>query len=74
MWTMRYLPKFKWENLSERIIYENKVRGEKLKKQLSQARKEENFFLEKVDESHRIKNLEKKKVKIITPNMLGKRT
>ena len=60
MWVMRYLPKFKWENLKEKFEYDSKVKRERMKVQLSQAKKEQNFHLEKVEISKQIQHVEKR--------------
>ncbi|CAI2376667.1 unnamed protein product [Moneuplotes crassus] len=54
-WLMRYLPKFKWENLKEKFEYDKKVREERLKMSLSQAKREQNFYLEKAEISKKVK-------------------
>ncbi len=30
LWCIKYLPKFKWENLTEKLAYDARVRKEKL--------------------------------------------
>jgi len=48
-WLMKYLPKFKWENLKEKFAYDRKVREERLKVNLSQAKREQSFYIEKAE-------------------------
>lgn len=31
IWTIRYLPKFKWQNLTEKLAYDQKVREQRLR-------------------------------------------
>ena len=60
---MRYLPKFKWENLKEKFEYDRKVREERLKMTLSQAKREQNFYLEKAEISKKLKHVNERKKK-----------
>lgn len=46
MWNMRYLPKFKWHQLKEGAIYNAQARKARLEQKISQARRENEFFLE----------------------------
>lgn len=63
LWTIKYLPKFKWENLTEKLAYDQRMRKEKMKTQLVQEKKKQEFFLEKLDLSKKIKAMEEKKNK-----------
>lgn len=63
LWTMKYLPSFKWVHLSERLTYENAVHRQKLQSEMSQARKETAFFQENLDKSDKFKKLKKKQKK-----------
>ncbi len=63
IWAIRYLPKFKWHNLTEKLAYDQKVREQRLKAETNQATKEINFFMEKVDLKKRLDKMEEKKVK-----------
>ena len=63
IWTIRYLPKFKWHNLTEKLAYDQKVREQRLKAETSQAKKEINFYMEKVDLKKRLDKMEEKKIK-----------
>jgi len=46
LWNIRYLPKFKWHQLKEGTIYNQHVRKARLEQKISQARRENDFFLE----------------------------
>ena len=63
IWTIKYLPKFKWQNLTEKLAYDQKVREQRLKAQSNQAKKEINFYMEKVDLKKRLDKMEQKKAK-----------
>merc|ERR1719240_628245 len=58
IWTVRYLPKFKWINLMEHRHYVKQVRKAKLEQRMQQARKENAHYVEQVE---RKKNNEKKR-------------
>lgn len=63
LWSMKYLPRFKWVHLSERLTYEKQMYRQKLQAEISQARKEANFFQANLDKSDHVKKIHKKKVK-----------
>lgn len=60
---MKYLPRFKWVHLSERLTYEKAVHRQKLQTEISQARKEAAFFQDNLDKSDKFKKLKKKQKK-----------
>lgn len=64
LWTMKYLPRFKWVHLSERLTYEKAVHKQRLQAEVSQARREAQFFQENLDRSDKNKRLAKKKAKV----------
>jgi ESF2/ABP1 family protein len=49
LWNLKYLPKFKWDHLTEEIAYEKAVREQKLANELSAAKRERDFYLAQVD-------------------------
>lgn len=56
LWNIKYLRKFKWDNLIEEIAYKNAVREQKLAMEISAAKKERDFYLAKVDQSRAIRS------------------
>merc|ERR1712047_11954 len=54
LWNIKYLPKFKWTNLSERLAYEKAVHHQRLRTQISQAKREADFFKANVEKSKRM--------------------
>ncbi|KAJ6637553.1 Pre-rRNA-processing protein esf2 [Pseudolycoriella hygida] len=60
LWCLKYLPRFKWTHLSERLTYEKAVYKQRLKTEVAQARKEATFFQENLDKSEKIKKKKKK--------------
>jgi len=49
IWSMKYLPRFKWNNLTEKLAYDSQVRKKRLHAEISQANREANFYIEQVD-------------------------
>ncbi|KAI8127863.1 Pre-rRNA-processing protein esf2 [Lucilia cuprina] len=64
LWSMKYLPRFKWCHLTERMNYEQAVHKQRLMTEVSQARKETTFFQNNLDKSEFIKKKEKNKQKM----------
>ncbi|KAF9183606.1 RNA-binding ATPase activator esf2 [Haplosporangium sp. Z 767] len=61
MWNIKYLPKFKWDHLTERIAYENASRAQRLQAEISQAKRENKFIMTNIEKAKMIKNIEEKK-------------
>ncbi|KAI6015656.1 hypothetical protein EDC04DRAFT_2752317 [Pisolithus marmoratus] len=49
VWTMTYLPKFKWNMLTEQIAHEAAARAAKLRVEITQSRSEQNEYLRNVE-------------------------
>lgn len=62
LWNIRYLPKFKWNNLTEKIQYDKRMRQERLKAELAQAKKSHDFYMEQVEKSKKIMGIKNSKV------------
>jgi ESF2/ABP1 family protein len=63
IWTIKYLHKFKWHHLIEQSNYKKKMREQKMKTELAQARREANFIEENFEKSKIINK--KRKLKLI---------
>ncbi|XP_055912115.1 uncharacterized protein LOC129946103 [Eupeodes corollae] len=59
LWSMKYLPRFKWVHLTERMNYEQAVHKQRMMTEVSQARKETSFFQNNLDQSEFIKKKNK---------------
>ncbi|KAK4253369.1 hypothetical protein QN277_010688 [Acacia crassicarpa] len=67
LWNIKYLSKFKWDDLTEELAIKKAVREQKLAVELSAAKRERNFYLSKVDQSRALSSIEeclKKKRKL----------
>ncbi|EEH51041.1 uncharacterized protein MICPUCDRAFT_6234, partial [Micromonas pusilla CCMP1545] len=51
LWCMKYLPKFKWDNLTEEIEYQKALRRQKMRLELAVAKRERDFYLQKVEQA-----------------------
>jgi ESF2/ABP1 family protein len=64
IWTMKYLPKFKWNMLTEQVAHEAAIHAAKLRVELSQSRSEQQEYLKNVELARVLdKRAEKKREK-----------
>ncbi|XP_028848546.1 activator of basal transcription 1 [Denticeps clupeoides] len=63
LWSIKYLHRFQWCHLSERLAYEQTVYHQRLRTEISQAKRETNFYLASVEKSQNLEKLRKKKEK-----------
>ncbi|CAB3987420.1 activator of basal transcription 1 [Paramuricea clavata] len=63
IWNIKYLQKFKWSHLSEKMAYQKAVREQRMRTEISQAKREANFYLENVDKNKAFKAMEKRRKK-----------
>ncbi|CAG8555885.1 345_t:CDS:2 [Funneliformis caledonium] len=63
LWNIKYLAKFKWNNLTEQIAYEKAARTQRLQAEISQARRENKEYVKKVEKAKMIQSMEEKKEK-----------
>ncbi|GAB2277362.1 hypothetical protein Dimus_039230 [Dionaea muscipula] len=67
LWNIKYLTKFKWDDLTEENVLIKAVREQKLSLEISAAKKERDFYLSKVEQSRTLSSIEerlKKKRKV----------
>ncbi|XP_013177353.1 PREDICTED: pre-rRNA-processing protein esf2-like [Papilio xuthus] len=55
LWNIKYIPRFKWVHLSERLAYEKAAMKQRLRAEISQAKKEAHFLQNNVEKSKKIK-------------------
>ncbi|XP_066566171.1 activator of basal transcription 1 [Amia ocellicauda] len=63
LWCMKYLHRFQWCHLSERLAYEQTVRQQRLRTEISQAKRETSFYLANVERSRDLDRLRKRREK-----------
>lgn len=61
IWNLKYLKGFKWDHLTEKIAYENRIRDQKLRLEIAQAKKENEAYLDKVEQSKKLDKMEERK-------------
>ena len=62
LWMLKYLPKFKLDNLLEEIEYQKAIRDQKMQLELAVAKKERDFYLAKVEQSKQIEAMVRRRV------------
>lgn len=55
IWNIKYIPRFKWVHLSERLAYERAAMKQRLRAEISQAKKEAHYLQTNVEKSKKIK-------------------
>ncbi|KAK1313888.1 hypothetical protein QJS10_CPA06g01244 [Acorus calamus] len=73
LWNIKYLSKFKWDDLSEEIAFKKATREQKLALEISAAKRERDFYLSRVDRSRALKAIterveKRKKIEASDPN------
>merc|ERR1712130_938784 len=53
LWNIKYLPRFKWVHLSERLAYEAAIRQQRLRTEISQVKREAEHFKSSVESGKR---------------------
>ena len=71
LWMLKYLPKFKWDNLLEEIEYQKAIREQKMQLELAAAKKERDFYLQKVEQSKQIEAMVRRRESEGNPVMGG---
>lgn len=59
----QYLHRFQWTHLSERLAYEQTVLQQRLRTEVSQAKRETNFYLNNVEKSTKMDKLRQKRLR-----------
>jgi len=63
IWNIKYLSRFKWTHISEKLAYEKAAREQRMRTEIAQVKREANAYLENVDKGNEISAIEKKKSK-----------
>ena len=59
-WNLRYLKGFKWANLTEKLVYDQKMREQRLKADMSRASKELQYYQEKAEMALKLNKMEER--------------
>uniref|UniRef100_A0A023GB21 Activator of basal transcription 1 n=1 Tax=Amblyomma triste TaxID=251400 RepID=A0A023GB21_AMBTT len=59
LWSIKYLHRFRWTHLNERLAYEKAVRDQRLRTEIAQAKRESNYYISAVQKSKRMRREEK---------------
>jgi ESF2/ABP1 family protein len=52
LWNIKYLKDFRWTHLNERLAYEQEMRKQRLRQEVSLAKKESNFYIQNYEKSN----------------------
>ena len=63
MWTIKYLHGFKWFHLTESIAYQGAVREQRLRTEISQVKRENQFYMQNVEKGKEIDAILVRKVR-----------
>lgn len=55
IWNIKYIPRFKWIHLSERLAYERAAMKQRLRAEISQAKREAHYLQSNVEKSKKLK-------------------
>ncbi|CAI5736324.1 unnamed protein product [Hyaloperonospora brassicae] len=61
MWNLKYLRGFKWAHLTEKVAYENRMRDQKLRVAIAQHKKENERYLERVEQAKQFEGMDARK-------------
>ncbi|XP_026822934.1 pre-rRNA-processing protein esf2-like [Rhopalosiphum maidis] len=64
VWNLKYLPRFKWVHLNERLAYEKAVRKHRLRAEVSQVKREANHFSSNIVRSEKNKMYQQSNINI----------
>ena len=56
LWNLKYLHKFKWNDLVESMTMERKIQEKKLKKEIAQSKRENDFIIKNYEKSKKYLN------------------
>jgi ESF2/ABP1 family protein len=63
LWALKYLHKFKWSHLTEKVAYERRVREQKLRLETLQARKETAAYKQQVETGQKLDKIQERRRK-----------
>ncbi|KAG7520766.1 activator of basal transcription 1 [Solea senegalensis] len=74
LWCIKYLHRFQWIHLSERLAYEQMVLKQRLRTEISQAKRETNFYLNNVEKSAHMNDKRRRKRRQDGPQQVEEKT
>jgi len=60
IWSIKYLHRFKWVHLNERLAYEKASFDQRMRTEIAQAKRETNFYINAVEKNDVLQKLKKK--------------
>ena len=63
MWAIRYLSGFKWRHLTEKLVYDQKMRQQRLKTDVARANKELAYYQEKAELAQQLNRIDERRAK-----------
>lgn len=63
LWSIKYLHKFKWHNLTEHMAHEKQARKQRLRAEIAQSNRENKTYIQNVERAKMLENMEQKKRK-----------
>nr|XP_054755504.1 activator of basal transcription 1-like [Lytechinus pictus] len=60
LWNLKYLHRFQWAHLAERLEYERQVRQQRIRTEISQVKRETGFYMKSVELGDQLVKQEKK--------------
>ncbi|XP_076752945.1 activator of basal transcription 1 [Xylocopa sonorina] len=73
IWNIKYLPRFKWIHLSERLAYERAVRKQKLQTEIAQAKRETDYYSQNIDKSRKLHSKQQDGTNTFIPPVIKQR-
>jgi len=64
---MKYLPRFQWTHLNERLAYERAVHRQRLRTEVSQVKREMSHFVQGVEKKNILERIKRKQLKLGLP-------
>lgn len=61
MWSIKYLSGFKWQHLTEKLVYDQKMRQQRLKTDVARANKELAYYQEKAELAKQLNKIEERR-------------
>jgi ESF2/ABP1 family protein len=69
IWNIKYLKKFKWDDLVGEIAEKTHIREQKLNLEIAAAKKQRDHYLSNVEKSRTLKHIQERRKKVCTMSM-----